>query len=328
MRNTLNVRCIFENPRFQKIQDAMAIATGLAFITVDYKGCPITSHSSCSEFCTIMRSSSTQRELCERCDSRGGLEAARTQSPYIYLCHAGLVDFAVPIIHEGNYLGAVLGGQVLLSNQEENAKLEQIYYNKDMQIVLHKNNTLIASRSIPVMDLNKIKILSEMLFVLCKILIDEARLKFSINELKENDSYIHVDEIFFDKYSQIISDTYYDISAEDKNPHSILKPAFDYINDNLDGDLSLKKVSSICKISPSYFSRIFAQEKLGSYCDYINRLRINHAKRYLKSTDLNISQISNNLGFNDCGYFIKVFKKFESITPLEYRNINNSFHEG
>ena len=58
-------------------------------------------------------------ELCEQCDAHGGLHAAITGQPYIYRCHADLVDFAVPLILHDNYLGSVMGGQVRLADMEE-----------------------------------------------------------------------------------------------------------------------------------------------------------------------------------------------------------------
>lgn len=90
-----DIHQIFNPDDFQKIQDDISIASELAIITVDYKGVPITAHSNCSEFCKKMRSSQ-YGVYCEKCDSHGGLEAARIGKPFIYLCHAGLIDFAIP----------------------------------------------------------------------------------------------------------------------------------------------------------------------------------------------------------------------------------------
>lgn len=63
--------------------------------------------------------------MCEQCDAHGGLHAAITGQPYIYRCHADLVDFAVPLIVNGSYMGAVLGGQVRLQEESER-ELEHI----------------------------------------------------------------------------------------------------------------------------------------------------------------------------------------------------------
>lgn len=68
------------NCDFQKLQDEMAKATKLACITVDYTGAPVTAHSCCTDFCALVRNHPEYKHLCEKCDSRGGLEAARNKN--------------------------------------------------------------------------------------------------------------------------------------------------------------------------------------------------------------------------------------------------------
>ena len=109
----------------QNIQDNCSKAMGLAFITVDYKGIPITKYSGFTSHCMLGRQAKGFAEMCEQCDAHGGLHAAITGQPYIYRCHADLVDFAVPLIVNGSYMGAVLGGQVRLQEESER-ELEHI----------------------------------------------------------------------------------------------------------------------------------------------------------------------------------------------------------
>lgn len=319
MMHTMRLRNILERSEFQKIQDSFAIATGVSFITVDFTGAPITSHSSCTEFCKIMREGKYSK-LCERCDSRGGLEAARSQLPYIYLCHAGLVDFAIPIIIDGDYLGAVMGGQVLLEDQNDNLRLEQILSDNQTQLVLANKNALTASNRITVMPLDKVTQIAEMIFLICRIMVEEARLRQSLYDLNRNSVFIHVDSCFSDQYTQIMSSIHLMQDTKDDTGADLLKPAFIYIKDHISGDLSLRKVASICNISPSYFSRIFSRQNLGTYSDYINKEKATQAKRYLRLTDLSISQIANKLGYADSGYFIRVFKNNVGITPNAFRH--------
>ena len=109
----------------QSIQDNCSKAMGLAFVTVDYKGRPITKYSGFTHHCALGRELQGFSEMCEQCDAHGGLHAAITGQPYIYRCHADLVDFAVPLILDDNYLGSVMGGQVRLTDAEER-ELEHI----------------------------------------------------------------------------------------------------------------------------------------------------------------------------------------------------------
>lgn len=98
----------------QKIQDYCSKAMRLAFVTVDYRGRPITKYSGFSKHCLLGRRDKNFSNLCQQCDAHAGLHAAITGQPYIYFCHAGLVDIAVPLIVDNAYVGAVLGGQVRL----------------------------------------------------------------------------------------------------------------------------------------------------------------------------------------------------------------------
>lgn len=109
----------------QAIQDDCSKAMGLAFVTVDYKGRPVTKYSGFTAHCALGRELQGFSEMCEQCDAHGGLHAAITGQPYIYRCHADLVDFAVPLILDDSYIGSVMGGQVRLTDEEER-ELEHI----------------------------------------------------------------------------------------------------------------------------------------------------------------------------------------------------------
>ena len=98
---------------------------GLAFVTVDYKGRPVTKYSGFTNHCALGRELQGFSEMCEQCDAHGGLHSAITGQPYIYRCHADLVDFAVPLILDDSYIGSVMGGQVRLTDAEER-ELEHI----------------------------------------------------------------------------------------------------------------------------------------------------------------------------------------------------------
>lgn len=113
-RQTPDLRTLLDIPQWEKVQDQLALLTGTAIITIDFKGTPITKHSSRTEFCSIIRENPIARKRCFRCDALAGLEAVRMGRPYIYLCHCGIVDVAVPVMVGERYLGAVMFGQVRL----------------------------------------------------------------------------------------------------------------------------------------------------------------------------------------------------------------------
>lgn len=110
--------------QLQQLQDNLAKALDMAFITVDYRGCPVTEGSGFTDFCRCMQNHGKYGQLCSQCYAHGGLHATMAGNPYFYRCHAGLVEFAVPLMMDGKYLGAVMGGQC--ERIPENPALEPV----------------------------------------------------------------------------------------------------------------------------------------------------------------------------------------------------------
>lgn len=110
-RRELDLKTILDiPPLWETVQDQIARLTGTAIITIDFKGNPITKHSCRTDFCSVIRGNPVSRKRCYRCDALAGLEAVRLEKPYIYLCHCGIVDVAVPVMVGDKYLGAVMFG--------------------------------------------------------------------------------------------------------------------------------------------------------------------------------------------------------------------------
>lgn len=96
-----------------------------------------------------------------------------------------------------------------------------------------------------------------------------------------------------------------------------------YIKENYNNFISLDIVAQKFGMNSSYLST-YIKKKIGiSFVEYMRTLRIAGAKKLLTETDLDISKISENLGFSDTSSFIRYFKKSEGITPKQYRISNN-----
>lgn len=116
---------VIDRQTLQSLQDAFAKATGMAALATDDTG-SVTQLSNPTEFCMeLTRKSPTGCDRCNRCDLQGGSEASRTGRPATYFCHAGLVDFAAPIVINGRHIGSLIGGQVL-TEEPNDEKFRQI----------------------------------------------------------------------------------------------------------------------------------------------------------------------------------------------------------
>lgn len=304
MREILhNIQQVIKPTKLQKIQDDISLATELAVITVDYRGAPLTEHSNCSSFCKKIRTSKTYGVYCEKCDSRGGLEAARNKEPFIYFCHAGIIDFAIPIIVDNLYLGAFMAGQVKLDPRDIDNDLEQLAsgsYDKStmyQMLDLQKDYDNMA-----VMRMDKISALANTLSLIGNCYIEKTILRSTM----EKDSTL----IYHPSGN----------NPSNNKTSDILQPAMDYITKHSHEKITLSQMAAQCNISPSYFSKLFAKKNLGNLSHYVNQLKIEHAKDLLINTDMPVSNIADKIGFDDCSYFIKVFKKHTTKTPSQFRN--------
>lgn len=112
--DALEIPDIVDITLLQKFQDNFAIGMNCASVTVDRDGNPITKPSSYTKFCTeFIHKTKLGDGRCAESHHRMGVMAGKTGRPYIGNCHAGLIDFAAPVIVDGELLGTVLGGQCL-----------------------------------------------------------------------------------------------------------------------------------------------------------------------------------------------------------------------
>lgn len=103
---------IFEKEKLEEIQNCIAKATGIAFVTVDYKGEPITETTCFTRFCNKVRLGEGSCSLCKKSDAFGALQAAISRKPCVYFCPCGLLEVAIPIEDNGAFLGGFIGGQI------------------------------------------------------------------------------------------------------------------------------------------------------------------------------------------------------------------------
>lgn len=101
--------------------------------------------------------------------------------------------------------------------------------------------------------------------------------------------------------------------------HAIPREITEYIGTHLHEKISLEELSKKCFYSPKYFSHIFKQCYGVTVTEYIQKTRIEEAKKLLKETPLSVEEISKKIGYDDSVRFYKYFKRQCGITPNQYR---------
>lgn len=103
---------------------------------------------------------------------------------------------------------------------------------------------------------------------------------------------------------------------------AILK-AQEYIEKNVHEKLSVDELAKIATIGRRTFERRFKQATYNSVLEYIQRVKIEAAKRAFENSRKNIQEVMYELGYSDVQAFRELFKKIAGLTPLEYRNKYN-----
>ena len=92
-----------------------------------------------------------------------------------------------------------------------------------------------------------------------------------------------------------------------------------YVQQHYSTDLTTEEICRVFYCSRSYFSHAFKKEVGTGFREYLTQIRIDHAKRLLRYSNLSVTEIAVSVGFADSNYFSNVFKKQIGCSPLAYR---------
>ncbi|ROR30452.1 AraC family two component transcriptional regulator [Mobilisporobacter senegalensis] len=107
---------------------------------------------------------------------------------------------------------------------------------------------------------------------------------------------------------------------EIKEQHKVIDKAKAYIAAHLSEKITLKMISENVYLSETYFSFLFKKITGVTYIDYIQKLRMQEAKKLLVNTNYKVYKVAELIGYSDYKYFSVQFKKYVALTPKEYRN--------
>ncbi len=95
--------------------------------------------------------------------------------------------------------------------------------------------------------------------------------------------------------------------------------ALEYMQAHLAENLSLADVAAAVGSAPSHLSRLFSRHGGDTFVHAFCRLRISVAKELLRSGRYRVKEVCSMVGFNDQAYFSRVFRKYEGVSPADYR---------
>lgn len=182
----LEIADVIDINLLQRFQDNFAFGINCASVTVDKNGKPITKPSSYTKFCdNFVQSTKKGDDRCAISHGRMGEEAAKNGKPFIGKCHAGLIDFAAPIIVDGRLLGTVLGGQMLTDKPNR-----QSYIQIAKEIDVDSEKMADEVENVKILDMKNIEAAADVLFVVVNSLAkngyNEIKLKTLSKRLTNN----------------------------------------------------------------------------------------------------------------------------------------------
>ena len=142
---------------------------------------------------------------------------------------------------------------------------------------------------------------------------DENNLQMAMNQIfsleELHDYYLH-------SWSNLAGN----LSARDiYGDADLIRNVKTYIEHYYQKQISVELAASLFHVNRSYLSHTFKKKTGQTFIDYLNQVRVGHAKELLKNSEKKMYQVALLSGYNNVRYFFRVFKKIEGMTPEQYK---------
>lgn len=276
-----------------------------------------------SPFCKLVHASRTGRRRCLACDRTAIKKAFRIKAPYIYTCHAGLIDFVVPLILNGSLVGSLLSGQ-LLTKKTMLADFKSVW-EKTKDLHIDKNSLKRAYNKVKVFSRRDLDMAVKLFSLIANYIVEKETSVILQKELINHQKRLLAEAQKREKLRQELKKAMPFLRLETMSEKDqtrgqrIAREAKHFIESHYAEPITLDIVSESVFLSPSYFSSFFKKYSRYTFNEYLTKVRVEKAKELLERLDLNITRIAQEVGYEDFNYFSQIFKKVTGITPSEYR---------
>lgn len=145
---------------------------------------------------------------------------------------------------------------------------------------------------------------------------------FNVHPLDEliNSETIYDIVRYFNEFTDKLFEFIYNQQLETKRPEIIKLQK--YISENIHENITLDKASKISNISKCYLSSLFKKETGEVFVNYVNKTKMEAARRLIQENGLKSCEAAKSVGINDDSYFSKLFKKYMGVNPSKICRIN------
>lgn len=168
------------------------------------------------------------------------------------------------------------------------------------------------------------------------IVTEEQRLYSSGGAMSYWNLLLYLVEKYTDRETAILASKYFAIDidrdsqaafamfkGQKNHTDEAIKQAQDFIDKNIQEKITIDELADLVSLGRRSFERRFKLATNNSVLEYINRVKIEFAKRSFESSRKNINEVMYDVGYTDTKAFRSIFKKITGLTPVEYRNKYN-----
>lgn len=159
----------------QNVQDFFANTMNVSLQSFHYDE-PLTQPSNFIDFCAKYTMLSTEgSRRCNACLKEWADKVAKSDKPFIFECHAGMTNFAIPVIINGKYLASVLGGKIIVGEVDE-----QKFIDLAKEIGVDDDKYLEAAKEIRRLPLEKFEVIVESLSLVVNSIVSIAYANYNL----------------------------------------------------------------------------------------------------------------------------------------------------
>lgn len=245
------------------------------------------------------------------------------------------------------YKRLVPGMIIIEENNIVNIKKTTYYYPLDLEqnlinyiIMGKKEETKMVLKHLLEENFNNRNITNEALALLAFAITGTInrvlnQINKSVEDIYEEGAMVYLElktsnhELFCSKVNSLFA-TLLDsiVCKENKDINRLADRILEYINSNYMMDISLNDIAEYFSITPAYVSMLFKKEHGYNFKDYLNMHRINQAKKIIEQeTNIKNVDLAKSVGFNSVNTFLRLFKKYEGVSPGKYLDARDNTEE-
>lgn len=168
------------------------------------------------------------------------------------------------------------------------------------------------------------------------VITEENRLYTSGGAMSYWNLLLYLVEKYTNRETAILASKYFaiDIDRESQSAFAMfqgqknhndasVKKAQEFIENNIQERITIEELANLVSLGRRSFERRFKLATNNSVLEYINRLKMENAKRSFETSRKNINEVMYDVGYTDTKAFRTIFKKITGLSPIEYRNKYN-----